>query len=272
MTGKKEGSKRKDRKQRWAGIIAGVLAGAMALSAIAAYAGHLFNREPADPAGPEQALDLDEYRTHYAGEIERLKNYIEEYGPAVGVLEELCRNYHLLIQIERIADPIDEAKVQGYEGELKRFSRDLVELEPDNPEYRLQLLVYYREFGEAEEVIVAEIEPLRRLLHENPAPLSTLKLIGFVKLLERQEAILDQESAWLREYLEQREASGNLDSENRYYYAFLLGEYLEEEQAAREQLALIMEAESKESDAYLAAQGYLERLQQREKAGSDGVK
>ena len=89
-------------------------------------------------------------------------------------------------------------------------------------------------------------------------------LIGFMKSSKQQEETMDDEIAWLQDHLEQLEESGKLDSENRYYYAYLLGEYLEDTQAAEEQLALIMEKESEESAIYSAAKNYLEKLQQKE--------
>lgn len=264
MAEKNKKVKRKDlRKQRWASIIAAVLALAMAFSAIAAYASHLLNRGNDETVSPEQQYDPDAVRSYCLDEIERLQKYIDDYGPAAPVLGELVQNYALLIQIEE-TEKASEEKLQGYRDNLKKYSRDLVELEPDKPEHRLQLLYVYKEIDEDEAVIAGEIATLSELLHENPDPSSTLMLIGFMKSSKQQEETMDDEIAWLQDHLEQLEESGKLDSENRYYYAYLLGEYLEDTQAAEEQLALIMEKESEESAIYSAAKNYLEKLQQKE--------
>ncbi|NLA25981.1 MAG: hypothetical protein GX878_01150, partial [Firmicutes bacterium] len=85
---------------------------------------------------------------------------------------------------------------------------------------------------------------------------------------EQQEEALNDEIAWLEEYFEQLDESEGLDSENRYYYAYLLGEFLGKRQASEKQLALIMEKESEESPEYLAAKRFLDYLQQEEETGS----
>lgn len=269
MAEKKVKVRRRDiRKQRWTAVIAALLAIAMAVSAIAAYSGRLLDRGDGDAADPGEKIDLDAYREYYASEIERLEKYIEEIGPTAPVLGELVEHYAVLIQLEGDNSKVSEETVQGYRDKLIKISRDLVELEPDKAAHRLRLLEYYNKFGEEETVIAGEIDVLCGLLHENPDPASSLMLIGFIKSTERLED-LDDEIAWLKEYLEQLDASGELDSENRYYYAYLLGEFLEKKQSAEKQLALIMEKESEESPEYLAAERYLDYLQQEEETGSE---
>lgn len=265
MAEKKTKVKRKDlRKQRWASIIAAVLALAMIFSGVAAYAVYLLDRRNDDTVNPDQQIDLEAAQEYYLGEVERLQKYIDDYGPTAPVLNELVQNYAFLIQIEKMDNQASEEKLQGYRDNLKKFSRALVELEPDNPEHRLQLLYAYEEVGEDEAVVTGEITALRKLLHENPDPSSSLMLIGFLKSSSQQEEILNDEIAWLKKYLEQLDASGKLDSENRYCYAYLLGEYLEETEAAEEQLALILEKEPEGSPVHNAAKTYLEKLQQNE--------
>lgn len=254
--------KKKDRRQRIAAIIAAVLAVAMALSAIAAYAGHLFNRDDpgAEMADPEQQFDAQAIRDHSKQEIERLENYIENYGSKSGVLGELCEHYQLLIQIENMEEKPDEELVQKYEASLKQHSRDRVELEPDNPEFRLQLLHVYEGAGESKKVIGKEIGELREILRDSPNPGISLALIGFMKNSEQSGEIIDQEIARLQKHLEELAADDRITGIDRYYYALLLGEHLEKAPAALKQLDLILETEPPEGELYSAAEQYRESL------------
>lgn len=265
MSDNKSRSKKKDRRQRWAAIIAAILAVAMALSAIAAYAGHLLNRGQGSAAPPEQQFDMEEYRSYCSGEVERLEQYLAEYGAAAGVLSELCKNYRLLIQIEKAGDEVDDEKVKGYEAALKEYSRDLVELEPDHPEHRLQLLYLYSDLGEDDRFIDEEIGALQELLREKTDPYAALGLIEFMKVSEQPPESIAGETAWLKEYFEELSDSANLTNSDRYAYAFLLGEYLEEVPAALDQLALVLESEAPEKELYQTAEKYQKALQQREK-------
>lgn len=268
MAEKKTRVKRKDiRKQRWAAFIAGLLALAMAISAIAAYSGHLLDPGRGEQANPGQEVDPDAAREICLGEIERLQKYISEIGPTVPVLGELVRYYAALIQLEAGGGKASEETLQGYRDDLLEACRDLIELEPDQPLHRLQLLNYYQEFEEGEDAIDGEIEALRLLLHENPEPSAALMLIGFLKNLEEQAAIMEEEIDWLKAHLEQLDAEEKMNSEERYYYAYLLGQYIEDTGAATEQLNAILEQESEESNLYGAAKSYLEQL---EKQGENG--
>lgn len=259
-------AKRKDRRKRWAAIIAAILSLAMALSAIAVFWGYLMDRSNAATPGGE--VDPEVYREYFLGEVERLQNYIDEYGPTVPVLNELVQAYSLLIQLEDGEDAAAEERKKSYQENLKKYSLELVELEPDEPEYRLQLLYVYEQLDEEEAVIFEEVAALRELLHEKPDPSSSLMLIRFLKSSQLQEEIMDEEIAWLREHFEDLDKSGKMSSENRYYYAYLLAEYLEEQQAAEEQLFLIMEEESEDSIYYSAAKEYLEELRKKGKNSS----
>ncbi len=268
MSEKKKNVSRRDvRGKWWAAIIAAVLALAMALSAIAAYSGHLLDGDRGEAADPGQQIDLDAYREYYSSEIKRLQKYIDDIGATAPVLGELVQYYDVLIRIEEEESSVSEETLQGYRDSLLKYSRGLIEMEPDKAEHRLQLLDYYDKFGEDEAVIAEEISTLRDLLHENPDPLSTLMLIGLMKS-SGQEEIAGEEIALLEEYFQQLDASENLDSKNRYYYAYLLGEYLKKTEEAEKQLTLIMETVPEDSSEYLAAKGYLEQLQQAEKTGA----
>ena len=121
-------AKRKDIRKRWAAIIAAVLALAMALSAVAVFLGYLLDRDN-DIAAPDGQWDPEVYREYFQGEVERLQKYIDNYGPTVPVLSELVQAYSFLIQLEKDNDGAEET-IKGYEEKLKRFSRELVELEP----------------------------------------------------------------------------------------------------------------------------------------------
>lgn len=264
------GRKKKDRKQRIAAIIAAVLAVAMALSAIAAYAGHLLGRDDPETAGPEQQLDAEAYRAHCLKEIERLEKYIEEYGPKAGVLSELCEHYSLLIQIENMGEKPDEELVQKCEAGLKQRSRDLVELEPDNPEHRLRLLYVYEGAGEDKKVISGEIEDLRKILKKEPNPGISLALIGFMKSSEQPGKMIDQEITRLKDHFEKLAADDQITATDRYYYALLLGDHLEKKPAALKQLDLILETEPPEGELYSAAEQYRETLKEKEKEKKTG--
>ncbi len=273
MAEKKIKVRRKDmRKQRWASIIAALLAMAMMVSAIAAYSGHLLNRDKGEAGDPQQQIDPEAAREVCLGEIERLEKYIKEIGATAPVLGELVGYYGLLIQLGEGEEKVAEDVLQGYRDNLIKYSRDLIELEPEKVAHRLQLLEYYKQFGEKETVVSGEVEALRALLHGNPEPASTLMFIGFLKSLEQYEEVLEVEAAWLEQHFEELEASEKLDGENRYYYAYLLGEYLGKTTEAKKQLALIMDQESEESREYLAAKGYLEQLQQAAERNAKGEK
>ena len=273
MAGKKSRVKRKDlRKQRWAGIIAGILALAMAISAIAAYAGHLLDRGSSGDPGQEQQIDSQAARKMCLDEIERLKKYIDDMETTAPVLGRLVEYYAFLIQLEEEEGEekrVSEETLQGYRDDLLFYNHELVELEPKQPLHRLQLLENYHKYGGSETVIAGEIDVLRALIHENPSPSSSLMLIGFMKSSKQQEEMIAEEAAWLKDHLEQLEAEDKLDSENRYYYAYLMGEYLDDIQTAKEQLGLIMKEEPEESSIYSAAKGYLEQLEKEKETGSE---
>lgn len=262
MANKKRKNKRMDRRQRWAAIIALVLAVAMALSAIGAYAGHLLSRGDAGTVDPGQQVDPEAMREYCLERIASDEKYIEEHGPKVGVLSELCECYRLLLQMERSAEEADEAAVAEYESGLKRYSRDLVELEPDKPQYRLDLLKLYRETGEDDDTIAGEIKALRKVLRKKADPGTSLELIRFMKSSEQPEKIINDEIARLKDHFKGLTAEEKMTGIDRYYYAVLLGDHLEKRAAALEQLDLILETESPEGELYKAAEYYREVLQE----------
>ena len=264
MAKKKPGKKKMDRRQRWAAIIALVLAVAMALSAIGAYAGHLLSRGDAGAVDPGQQIDPETMRDYCLKRIDGDEKYIDEHGPKVGVLNELCECYSLLIQLERSAEEPDEAAVEGYEESLKQYRCALVELEPANPQHRLDLLYLYQEIGEDDDTIAGEIKALRKILHKDADPRLSLALIGFMKSSEQPGKIIDKEIAWLQDYFESLAAEDRLTGADRYHYALLLDGHLEKKAAALEQLGLILETESPEGELYKAAEYYRNTLQEKE--------
>ena len=62
-------------------------------------------------------------------------------------------------------------------------------------------------------------------------------------------------------YFEEMQESGPLRGQNRFYYAVLLGEYLDQREAADELLALILEQEEEDSKVYQDALSYRDYLQ-----------
>lgn len=268
MAKNKVNKKFKDRKQRWVAIIATVLALAMAFSAIAFYADYLLDRRNNGTGNADQQYDPDAMRNYCLDEIKRLEKYIDDYGPTAAVLSELVQNYSLLIQIEKLSDNVDTEALQGYQGRIKELCHELVELEPENPGYRLQLLYAYHETKEDDAVIAEEISALRELLHKTPDSASSIRLIEFMKISGQPEESISEEIAWLKGHFERLSATAGLDSLDRYCYAVLLGNYLKNTEAAREQLGLILKAEPPESDLYNAAKDYQEMLQQQEAENS----
>jgi len=247
------------KNQRWAAIVAAILAFGMVASVVGGYIGQAIGGESVmqnQQADPEP----EDYLAYYEGEVDRLEEYLEEHDePSPVVLQELADNYRYLIFIKQIyfddADTLEE-----YQERLLALSETLVDKEPDNPEHRLNLLNLYFEMQEDEEAIDEEIDALQEVLHENPDPMIHLSLIGLLSSVDEEQKSRE-EVDWLYSYLDGRVADGRADTEEQYIYSVLLGEFLDDPVTAEAILEGILEEESEESVIYSEALNYLNHLQ-----------
>ncbi len=255
MARKKESPKNL-KNQRWAGIVAAILALGMVVSLVGAYIGQAVGGGGAPLAGQQAEPEPEDYLNHYQAEVERLETYLEDNEPTEAVLLELAENYRYLMIVKQVFfDDMEAAR--EYEGELVSVFSSLVELEPSNTAYRLELINLYIEQQESEELIIGEAEEVRELLRQEPDPVMHLSLVQLLATAGEEE-LVEEETAWLEEHLEARIAAGEADAEERFYYAILLGQYMDETAAAEEILEEILEQESEESSIYQNALTYLE--------------
>ncbi len=244
------------KKQRWAGIVAAVLALGMIVSLVGAYIGQAVGG--GGTAFPEQQVEPEpeDYLAYYEGEIERLELYLEEHEAEESVLLELAENYRYLTIVNQVFFD-DQQAVERYEEELISTYVSLVNLEPSNPQYRLELAYLYLEGQRDRQLIIEETSVLQDILREDPDPMYHLSLIQLLEMIDEDE-IVAEEARWLQAYLEERISEGSADNEERLFYAVLLGEYLADRAAARDILEEILQQESEESRVYQNALSYLD--------------
>ena len=258
------------KKQRWASIVAGILALAMVVSLIGVYISQaLMGNQPA--VLPEQQTEQqpEDYLAYYQQQIDSLELYLEDNEPTEAVLLELADNYRYLVYIQQMFFD-DQEELDEAEGKLTAIYLSLIELEPENPQYRLELINL--QLGDDQDELAAEqIAVLLGRLHEQPDPLYHLSLIGMLNSIKETKPDLGELAAeeiqWLQVYFEEMQEAGSLSGQNRFYYAVLLGEYLGQQEAAEELLALILEQEEADSKVYQDALSYRDYLQPAE----DGI-
>lgn len=248
--------KRKNLKQsRAAAIIAAILAFGMLVSSVTLYIGYI-SRDKNESSGNE--WDLEAYRDQFIDTIENLESYVEEFGGNVAVLSNLTENYQNLIVIQQMF--FDEPEVlKGYQQKLLGVHEALVELEPDEAQYRLQLLGASKVMDVDEAVFLEHAIILRDMLREKPAPPFSLSLIQVLQEWE-QEDMLQEEIAWLKEHLEVKLAGDAWDNYDRLYYAYLLGTFQDDKAAALAHLELILEEEEETSELYQMTERYHDQL------------
>ncbi len=252
------------KKQRWAAIIAGILALAMLLSLVGVYISQaLMGKQQV--ARPEQQTEQqpEDYLAYYQQQVDSLELYLEENEPTEAVLLELADNYRYLVYIRQMFFD-DQEELDAAEGKLTAVYRSLIELEPDNPQYRLELINF--QLGKDQDDLAAEqITILLGQLHAQPDPLYHLSLVGMLNSIKETKpdlgALAAAEIQWLQIYFEEMQESGPLSGQDRFYYAVLLGEYLDQREAADELLALILEQEEEDSKVYQDALSYRDYLQ-----------
>ncbi len=255
------------KRQRWAAIVAAVLAFGMVASVVGGYLGHTLGGEgagiPQEHADPEP----EDYLDYYEGEVERLEEHLEEHDPSPAVLQELAENYRYLSLIKQMYFNDHEA-VEKYQERLLSIYETLADMEPENPRFRLELIGFYKELEKDDDLISDQITILQKLLRENPDPAVHL---SFVTLLDtgNREELQQEEIGWLFDYLETRVTEGTADNEEHLYYTFLLGEYLGDQATAKSMLEDILEDETGDSWIYREAQNYLRYLQSEDDVKDD---
>ncbi len=255
MARKKEGPKNL-KNQRWAGIVAAILALGMVVSLVGAYIGQAVGGGRAPLTDQQAEPEPEDYLNYYEGEVERLEEQIQDGEISEALLLELAENYRYLTIVQQVFFDDQEA-VEEYEEKLVNVFSSLVDMEPSNPTYRLELINLYIEHDENDELIDAEIEAAQKLLRDNPDPMIHLSLVQLLATAGKME-VMDEEASWLQDYLDEKISSGMADNEERFYYAVLLGQHRGEPDSAKDILEEIVEQESEESAIYQNALTYLE--------------
>lgn len=250
------------RQRRAAIIIASLLALGMVLSVVLIYADYMFSDRPARPGD-----DLDQFRKHYEQEREYYEQQVANLkealditdNPSPALLRDIAAYYRDLVEIQLFLQHFEDETdlLEGYRDELVKTYRDLLEMEPHDIGLRKEFLnIYYNLVDDPAAALEIALS-LRDMLRENPQTLDYVEMILIMNHLEKDEFV-DEESAWLREYFEDMLSAGEMENLDRYYYAFLLGNILDEPDLAREQLILILDTEEEESALYNQAKSYLE--------------
>ncbi len=247
------------KKKRWAAVVAAVLAFGMLASVVGGYLGHALGGNGAVMPGQQADPEPEDYLAFYESEVERLEEHLEEHDPSPAVLQELAENYRYLSLIQQMYFNDLEA-VEEYQERLLFIYETLTDLEPDNPMYRLELIGFYKELGQDEELISKEIAVLQELLRENPDPMIHLSFITLLDTEDRAD-LQREEIEWLFGYLENKVIEGTADNQERLYYTFMLGEYLDDQVTAEAMLEDILEDEPEDSWIYREARNYLNYLQ-----------
>ncbi len=246
------------KKQRWAGIVAAFLAIGMLVSLAGVFIGQTVRDRETILPGQQAEPEPEDYLAYYQGEVDRLESYLEEHQAGEAVILELIENYRYLSYIQQVFfDNQDILEV--YKARQVSLINILIELEPENLQYRLELINLYLEKGDNQELIDEEVVFLMELLREKPDPLFHLSLIGLLASAGEEE-LVREEATWLYLYLEERVAEGLADNEELFYYAVLIGEYTENPDAAEEILNAILEQEDEDSIIYQDALDYLNYL------------
>jgi len=246
------------KKQRWAVIVAAVLAFGMIVSLVGVYLSQA--NWGGQSVLPDQHSDPqpEDYLAYYQGEVDRLEAYLEEHQAGEAVLLELIENYRYLSIVRQVFFDDQEA-LEEYGVRMVSLYRTLVELEPENLQYRLEVVNLYLGKPESRELLNKEIAVLQELLREKPEPLVHLSLIGILSAAGEEE-LRNEEALWLYEHLGEKVAEGMAANEELLSYAVLLGEYFDSPDAAEEILNDILEQEDEESNIYREALNYLNYL------------
>jgi hypothetical protein len=254
------------KNQRWAAIVAAILALGMLLSLVGVYIGQAVSGGNEAPVNPEQQAELqpEDYLAYYEEEVERLEVYLEEHEPTVPVLLELAENYRYLVFIQQVFFE-DETAVETSRQKLTAIFTALIDMEPENLSHRLEMINLQLEMEE-EETAADGITLLLDLLHEEPNPVIHLSLINLM-VSNDFNAGTEEEITWLYDYLTEKIETGEADNEDRFYLAVLYGEHLNDSGAATELLESILAEEEESSPVYQQVLSYQEYLQSGDENG-----
>lgn len=257
---KKKVSSKNLKNQRWAAIVAAVLVFGLLLSLVGVYIGQAVGGRNEGVISPEQQEEAqpEDYLAYYEEEVQRLESYLEEHDSTVPVLLELAENYRYLVFIQQ-AFFEDEAAVEASRKNLTSVFTELIDMEPENLVYRLEMINLQFEMEE-EEAAADGISLLLDLLHQEPNPAIHLSLINLM-VSTGFTAGTEEEIAWLYDYLSERAETGEADSEDRFYLAVIYGEYLNDIDIATELLEEILAEEEEDSQVYQDVLSYIEYLQ-----------
>ncbi len=250
------------KNQRWAAIVAAVLALGMLLSLLGVYIGQVVGGGGSNesPAIPQQQAEPqpEDYLAFYEEEVQRLEAYLDEHDPTVPVLLELAENYRYLVFIQQVFFE-DEAAVEESRQNLTTVFTDLIDMEPENLGHRLEMINLQIEMEE-KEAAADGITYLSDLLHEEPNPAIHLSLINLMVSTDFP-AETEEEITWLYNYLSEKVDAGEADSEDRFYLAVMVGEYLSDTDTATEILEEILAEVEEDSPVYQDVLSYLAYLQ-----------
>ncbi len=247
------------KKQRWAGIVAAILALGMLISLVGVYIGQSVGGSRASLPEQQTEPQPEDYLEHYENEVERLELYLDEHEASEAVLLELVENYRYLIYIQQIFFD-DQDSLVDYEERLVALYDTLIEMAPDKAQYRLDLLNLNIEQGADQGLISEQIASLQEMLRAEPDPMVNLTLISLLSSTGEAETA-EEETQWLFAYLDDRVASGLADNQERFYLAVLLGEYLDDRTQALTIIDEILAVEDEESAIYLEAYNYRNYIQ-----------
>lgn len=247
------------KKQRWAGIVAAILALGMLVSLVGVYIGQSVGGSRASLPEQQAEPQPEDYLAHYENEVERLEAYLDEHEASEAVLLELVENYRYLTYIQQIFFD-DQDSLEVYKKRLVALYDSLIEMAPGKAQYRLDLLNLYIEQGADKDLFFEQIAPLQEMLREAPDSMAHLTLISLLSSTGEVE-LAQEEALWLFNYLENRIASGLADNEERFYFAVLLGEYLDDRAQALTIIDEIIAVEDEESAVYLEAVNYRNYIQ-----------
>lgn len=258
------------KKQRWAAIVAAILALGMIVSLVGVYlvqaiGGGTPTALPSQQSEPQP----EDYLVHYQDEVDRLESYLDEHDATAPVLLELAENYRYLAFIHQFFFE-DEDSAEQVNAKLVDLYDSLIDLEPNNTAYRLELVNLYFERGSDESLIIEQARQLSALLEDEPHTRTHLALIEILNMVEDQE-FASEELTRLVEYFEENKTLEGTDSEELFYYAVTVGEYLGERSKARDALERIFEIEDDESAIYQQARSYLDMIEEAEESALDNV-
>jgi hypothetical protein len=251
------------KKQRWAVIVAAVLALGMIVSLVGSFIIQAVGG--GDPLLPEQQINQqaepqpEDYLDYYRSEVERLDEYLAGNEPTEAILLEQINNYRYLGFIQQMFFEDEEAFESSQES-ISSLLDTLVEIAPGNAEYRYELIGNYIDTGADEEAIKTEIVVLLDLLHEEFNPRVHLALVNLLASNGYEEMVV-AEVEWLENLLNAKYESGEADNEESFYYALLIGEYLEKRDDAMKILKEILQDEPEDSMIYQDAASYLDYLE-----------